>query len=456
MKEGKGKGSRAGLQPFHLKMKTLNNYKEEIHKCSKCGLCQSVCPVYEQTGNDCSVSRGKFIMLNGIIKGDLKLNNNINKYLDMCLKCNACKNFCPSDIDARKIFLAAKVQYFQTCPSSFFISSFQSKPVFNLVLNLIKIASNTYRFLKFDKVLKQFYPILLKMGKFGNKVILANEFIKTNVVGLETPTYSSPLILRSSLKVVYFKGCVNEYINPRTKIATENVLRLMGVEILPAKFECCGVPFLSCGNIEQFKKQAIFNLSLIPDEFDYFLTDCASCQNAFAEYKNYIDDEQLLEKLEKISQKSINIVDFVLKNIKNIEFSENTTFTFHKPCHLEDMNFLSKFLEKSKNVEYIEMKDFDKCCGFSGEFAIKNPALSAKISSNKSKNAIETNADYILTSCPACILGLNQGFIENKKIKPILNIIEFISLAEHLTFTNEAEPILQETDSCEITLNSIH
>ncbi len=62
--------------------------------------------------NDCSVSRGKFIMLNGVIKGDLKLNKNINKYLDMCLKCNSCKSFCPSGIDAREIFIAAKAEYF--------------------------------------------------------------------------------------------------------------------------------------------------------------------------------------------------------------------------------------------------------------------------------------------------------------------------------------------------------
>ena len=63
-------------------MKNLNDFKDDINKCSKCGLCQSVCPVYKITGNDCAVSRGKFVMLDGVIKGDLKLNKNIEKYLD--------------------------------------------------------------------------------------------------------------------------------------------------------------------------------------------------------------------------------------------------------------------------------------------------------------------------------------------------------------------------------------
>lgn len=437
-------------------MKQLTDYKDEIHKCSKCGLCQSVCPVYEHTGNDCSVSRGKFIMLNGIIKGDLKLNKNINKYLDMCLKCNACKNFCPSDIDARKIFLTAKAEYFKKSPEKNFISIFQSKFVFNFVMNMVKLASNAYRFLKIDKLVKKFYPIFLKMGWIGRKVILANEFVSIGerVKSKEErdTRCSSLLPVPCSLnhntvkptRVVYFKGCVNEYINPRSKNAAEIVLDKMGVDVLPINFECCGVPFLSCGNVEQFKKQAVFNLNQIPDDFDYFLTDCASCQNGFVEYKNYIDDENLLKKLEKIISKSININEFVVKNAQCFEFENKTTFTFHKPCHLENVDFVYEFLAKTKNVEYIPMKDFDKCCGFSGEFAIKNPALSEKISAKKAQNARAANADYILTSCPACVLGLTQGAIAEKSEKngqdfSPLNFIEFLAKADKISLQTSVQ-----------------
>lgn len=407
-------------------MKKLDEYKEEIHKCSKCGLCQSVCPIYEITGNDCSVSRGKFIMLNGIIKGDLKLNKNINKYLDMCLKCNACKNFCPSGIDARKIFLTAKAEYFKKCPSSFFSSFFQSKLIFNSFLNLIKMASNTYRFFYFDKLISKFYPILFKMGWLSKKIILANEFLK---ITTETKKNKQAKTDNSGLKVVYFKGCVNNYINPKVKNAVENILNKMNVKVISTNFACCGIPFLSNGNAEQFTRQALLNLSQIPDDFDYFLTDCASCQDAFIEYKNYVDAPELLEKLQKINEKSINIVDFILKQVKNVEFKEKTSFTFHKPCHLEDLSFLPEFLQKSKNLEYIEMKEFDKCCGFSGTFAIKNPELSEKVSAKKAKKAEATNANYIVTACPSCILGLTQGMIENKKILPVISLIELLSLA---------------------------
>ena len=106
-------------------MKDLAEYKEEIHSCSKCGLCQSVCPIYKITGNDCSVSRGHFIMLKGLIKGDLKMTKKLNRYLDLCLKCGACSKFCPSDIDVVEIIASAKAEYFKSHPSEKLISLIQ-------------------------------------------------------------------------------------------------------------------------------------------------------------------------------------------------------------------------------------------------------------------------------------------------------------------------------------------
>lgn len=411
-------------------MKKLEDYKEEIHTCSKCGLCQSVCPVYKVTGNDCSVSRGKFIMLNGIIKGDLELNQNVNKYLDMCLKCNACKNFCPSGIDARNIFISAKAQYFEKAAGSKFIKFFHSPFVFNTFLKFAGLASNIYRFLKLDKVARIFYPMLLKF-ELGKRAVLANEFISAPH---PNPHSQGGREKSSQAQIVYFEGCVNKHINPRAKIATKRILKQIGAKILNTHLplQCCGVPFLSSGNVEQFKKQAIFNLSQIPDEFDWFLTDCASCQNAFAEYKNFIEDEKLLEKIDKIIEKSINVCDFISKNITSIEFNKKTSITFHKPCHLEDMSFLKEILAKSKNLEYIEMKDFDKCCGFSGEFAIKNQKLSLEISKEKAKNALETKSNYVITSCPACVLGLTQGMVENEQLARIINFVELLCLAKKI------------------------
>ena len=64
-------------------MKKLQDFKGSINKCSKCGLCQAECSVYKITGNDCTVSRGQFTRLKGILDGDLKMTKNINVRIEV-------------------------------------------------------------------------------------------------------------------------------------------------------------------------------------------------------------------------------------------------------------------------------------------------------------------------------------------------------------------------------------
>ena len=132
-------------------MKKLSDYKENIHTCSKCGLCQGACPLYKVTGNDCTVSRGIFIMLSGVINGDLKMSKTLNRYLDLCLKCGACSKFCPSGIDAVKIINAAKSEYFKLHWMEKFISFIQKHFIFKLLPELVSMFKFRTKSKKFDK-----------------------------------------------------------------------------------------------------------------------------------------------------------------------------------------------------------------------------------------------------------------------------------------------------------------
>ncbi len=344
-------------------MENLEDFKDDINKCSKCGLCQSVCPVYKITGNDCAVSRGKFVMLDGVLKGDLKLNKNINKYLDLCLKCGKCTKFCPSAIDVCKIFETAKYQYAKNTLSGKFIFFLQSKYIFG---NFIKI-------------------------------------FKTITIPFRKKHKSKP---DAKLKVLYFKGCVNN-LCPRTDNYLEKIFAASDIEIIEKDFDCCGLPFLSSGNLERFEEVKQHNLKMLDCEFDYVLTDCASCESTLKQYMDV---------------KFISLGELIVKlNIK-FKFSQPVKVTFHKPCHLENDDFLEPLLKNCENVEYIKMENYDDCCGFAGEFALKNNRISSDISKLKTKNILNTGADIVLTSCPGCILGLHQGIIHSNRIGKKINI----------------------------------
>lgn len=315
-------------------------------------------------------------MLEGVLKGDLKLNKTINKYLDLCLKCGKCKNFCPSGIDACKIFESAKYEYSKQTLEGKIIRFLESKYVFGAFLKL---------FNKIDQ--------------------------------------NRPTETEKNLKVLYFKGCVNK-VYPKVEQALKKVLSNYDVELIERDFECCGLPFLSSGNLERFEEVKKHNLAEFHGDFDYILTDCASCE---ATLKSYFDESEQMPKA-----KIINIADFLVKHPRKFVFKKTVRVTFHKPCHLENINFLTKIFDMCENVEYVEMHGIDDCCGFAGEFAVKNNKLSRSIGAKKAQNIIDTQADYVLTLCPACVMGLHQGFAANGNFKhpQIKNLIEFLALAE--------------------------
>ena len=79
-------------------------YLKELNKCTKCGLCQIECPVFKETFNECDCPKGKILILEGILKGDLKFSEKIINYFEKCQNCDKCKNSCPAGINIPEIF----------------------------------------------------------------------------------------------------------------------------------------------------------------------------------------------------------------------------------------------------------------------------------------------------------------------------------------------------------------
>jgi glycolate oxidase iron-sulfur subunit len=313
-------------------------------------------------------------MLDGVLKGDLKLNKNINKYLDLCLKCGKCKEFCPSSIDVCKIFEIAKYEYVKNTAFGKFIFFLESKYIMGNILKFCKLLTSPFR--------------------INNK---KHE--------------------QGTTKILYFKGCVNN-IFPQTD---KFLRKIPNIEIIEKDFDCCGLPFLSSGNIERFEDVKNHNLSLMNGEYDYILTDCASCESTL---KSYFDRND-----ERVNS-FISLGELILKQNMKFKFKKPVKVTFHKPCHLQNADFFKPLLNFCENVEYVEMENYDDCCGFAGEFAIKNPKISMVISKKKAQNILNTGADYCITTCPACILGLKQGLFGCKNAPKVLSLAEFLSKSQ--------------------------
>lgn len=81
---------------------------KQIKKCTRCGLCASVCPLYEVKPSEKTIARGKFLQLLGVLKGDLILNKKIRDNINFCLNCSKCTQNCPSEINTIELFASIK------------------------------------------------------------------------------------------------------------------------------------------------------------------------------------------------------------------------------------------------------------------------------------------------------------------------------------------------------------
>ena len=345
-------------------MKTLFDCKDEIHSCSKCGLCQSVCPIYKITGNDCTVSRGHFIMLRGLIKGELKMSKTINRYLDLCLKCGACSDFCPSGIDVVDIVALAKAEYFKLHPAEKFKSS-----VMNMMI----------KGLKFLKVFHLFTP---KSKSFEKKVI-------------------------------YFGGC-------GAKVeGVSNIIKIfnsINIEVIIPDFDCCGFPFFVKGDMESFNKYMESFYSVLEKYGDYdIVVNCATCEKTLKSYPKWHNGKEVRIR---------NVFEYLRENNLSLELTKPKKVTYHKPCNLKNFDNVKYFLENTKNLEYVEMKDYDTCCGLEGIGNLKERKTMSKLFSAKHNNIKDTGAKIVLTSCLACKITL--GLFSWGKYK-VQDFVEFLA-----------------------------
>ena len=76
----------------------MKEVEDQLVVCMRCGMCQSVCPLYEQTGREADVARGKLALLDGLMNEMFKDPEGVYERLNKCLLCGSCAANCPSGV----------------------------------------------------------------------------------------------------------------------------------------------------------------------------------------------------------------------------------------------------------------------------------------------------------------------------------------------------------------------
>ncbi|MFO7619946.1 MAG: (Fe-S)-binding protein, partial [Bacteroidales bacterium] len=86
----------------------LKQIEDQLVVCMRCGMCQSVCPVFAETGKESDVARGKLALLDGLLQEMFKDPDGVQERLLRCLLCGSCAANCPSGVKVLDIFIKAR------------------------------------------------------------------------------------------------------------------------------------------------------------------------------------------------------------------------------------------------------------------------------------------------------------------------------------------------------------
>ncbi len=403
-------------------------------------MCQAVCPVYQETGLETDVARGKLSLLDGLLREILKDPIKVKKRLERCLLCGSCQANCPSGVRAVEIFLRARTivgLYLGIGPlERILLRGVISNPrIFNGFFKLFKIVSKL--------LFKEAHPSL---GTSCSRIplpVLKDRHIKFQTKPRETKRLRFNTTRPKGHTVAVFVGCVIDKIFPTIKDATLDILLYYGYDVfIPETQACCGIPALSSGDLKSFEALLNKNLEVFSErEFEFIVSSCPTCTWTIKEIwpmfsKNFTSFRDT--DIQKLSNRAMDINQFLIANLdlNAIPYARNREdqiVTYHDPCHLRKSLKIweepRKLVRTCTNNRLIEMPFSDMCCGMGGTFNIKYYDMSSSIAKKKRDYFKATGANLLTTACPACMFQLHDIFSKNGDNIEILHTIELLSEA---------------------------
>jgi len=396
----------------------LREIEEQMVSCMKCGMCQAACPLYAQTGREADVARGKIALLEDLSREILNDPVGVQKRLDRCLLCGSCQAACPSGVKVMQILIKAKL----------IINTYLGLPFWQRLL-FRGMLSRPRIFDALSRMAAKFQAPFVKASnpQLGSSCSrIQTSFLKDrNFPSLaKTPLHSSSQSLdiprgSSNLKVAMFTGCLVDKLFPHVG---DKVLDLLGRESVgifaPMDIVCCGIPSLAGGDRKSFTRLVKRNLQIFEQgEFDYLITSCATCTSTIKEIWPLMADMFTPEenaRINELAEKTLDVNQFLIDKLGISSLpgkgGEQKKVTYHDPCHLRKslgvVRQPRELLAKNPDLELQEMAEPERCCGMGGSFNLKHYDLSRKIGEKKRDNILNTQADIVSTSCPACMVQL--------------------------------------------------
>ncbi|TEU03376.1 MAG: (Fe-S)-binding protein [Dehalococcoidia bacterium] len=419
---------------------TLQDYRIDIQRCSRCSLCKwlplsqikswrfaNACPSMVWGNFHAYSAGGRMIAALALLDGRIDYTDKLVEIVYQCQMDGACDVSCKvnRDMDPLEVMLELRAK----C-----VEEGQVLPAHMVMIESLRSDDNVLGEPKAER------------GKWAE--------------GLDVKD-----ITKEKADVLYFAGCRYSFDQDLWKIARDAIalLKIAGVDVgIEGKEEaCCGGRAFEIGYRGEFTKYAEHSIETWNTaDVRTVVTPCSDCYGAFKFHYPRIGKEMNFEVLHITEYLDRLIKEGRLKPIKKVPLK----VTYHDPCHLGRLSepyipwegvekkVLGQVIIKDPPREYrrgtsgiyepprdilrsipgielLEMeriKEYAWCCGAGGGVKEAYPEFALWTADERIEEAKATGAEALVTACPWCERSFRDALEQNGAKIKLYDIVELL------------------------------
>jgi len=217
-----------------------------------------------------------------------------------------------------------------------------------------------------------------------------------------------------------FIPCFIDQIYPNAGMNMVKVLEKVGCDVnYNPEQTCCGQPAFNGGFWEDAK---VVGEKFIKEfqQDRYIVSPSASCVGMIKNYyPEMFHNSALHNEYKQLSKNIFEFSSFLVNIMKvtDVGAQLDGIGTYHDSCAaLRECKIKQEpraLLKHVRGLEIVEMKDTESCCGFGGTFSAKFEPIAVGMGADKVKNALDTGAQYLISTDASCLLHM-EGYIKKQ------------------------------------------
>jgi L-lactate dehydrogenase complex protein LldE len=236
-----------------------------------------------------------------------------------------------------------------------------------------------------------------------------------------------------------FIPCLIDQIYPQTALKMEKILIHFGADINYIEEQtCCGQIAYKNGYFDHAQALGEKFIKEFNNGFPIVIPSVSCAEMIRKYYPKIFHNSSRHNELKQILPKTYEFIDFFYNElgIQTLNTQFNSSAIIHTSCSqirgYGDQRNMFSLLSTVEGLALYEFQD-DDCCGFGGSFSVKNHHISAAMAKDKIENALNTDAQYLITNDVSCLVHLQTYAVKQKLPITPIHIIDFIALVKNIS-----------------------